>query len=516
MNRPIICLMLILACSLGVVYVQASQAEESTKTEFITRRGDKLYEGDKEFRFLGLAAPTLHQNEGQLRHDFSNRFPDEFEIRDTLVSLQQMGCTATRCFSLSVRHTGDNNVPVYIEGVGQYNEEAFRTLDRVLAICGETNVRLIIPIIDSHSFWGWRGVDEFSGFRGKHGTEFWTDDQLKQDFRDLLDYLVNRRNTVTGKLYKDDPSILAWQLGNELSSYVWDRQLDEEVWMPKVTAWSVEMAAYLKQIDPNHLVMEGGGDKETYFEDPNIDIISEHFYEYWNERYGHETDLAKLVGEVHRWINGRKALIADELGMASKENITNLTDELIATGVTGGLLWSIRPHHRDGGFYYHNENGTRWNSYHWPGFDNGDGHDERYLMDLLWRKAHEIRGFDQPVPIQTEGAPVLLTVSPKAELTWRGVTGARGYTIERAESESGPWAVLAEGVQDAVVIDVSAYESTGRSQTPPLYQDDSVEHGMAYFYRVKVSGGDSESTYSNTESAIINSSETVSNDARGR
>ena len=79
--------------------------------------------------------------------DNSNRFPDEFEIRDTLITIRQMGGTATRCFTLSVRSKGDKqDAPVYIKGIRQYNEEAFRTLDKVLQICNELDIRLIFPL----------------------------------------------------------------------------------------------------------------------------------------------------------------------------------------------------------------------------------------------------------------------------------------------------------------------------------------------------------------------------------
>ena len=185
----------------------------------IVRRGDALYEGDRPFRFLGLAAPNLHQNERQLLPDFSNRFPDEFEIRDVLRTLQQMGARATRCFALSITAPADGGIPVYITGRRTYNEEAFRTLDRVLALCPEYDIRVIVPLIIAQDFVGWRGVDEFAALAGQPGSAFWTDPEVKDDFRDLIRYVLNRRNTVSGLLYRDDPAILAWQLGNEFPSW---------------------------------------------------------------------------------------------------------------------------------------------------------------------------------------------------------------------------------------------------------------------------------------------------------
>ncbi len=454
---------------------------------FITRDGSRLMEGDREFRFLGLAAPNLHQNEGQLAGDWSNRFPDEFEIRDSLATIRQMGGRATRCFSLSIRNPSDSGVPVHVEGIDQYGDEAFQAMDLLLALCHEYDVRLILPLIDSHSFWGWRGVDDFAAFRDKPGTDFWTDNQLKEDFRRLIHSLLHRRNTITGILYKDDPAILAWQTGNELSSYVWDRGLDEETWMPKVTAWTLEMAEYIQSLDENHLVMEGGGNREAYLKDPNIDVISAHYYEYWNKKFGKPYDLAAISSHDIAGIAGLKPVIADELGMAETDNLQALLDEIVSNGTAGGLLWGIRAHRRDGGFYYHNENGTKFNSYHWPGFTNGETYDERKVLKLLREKAYAIRNMQVPPMPPPEGAPLLLPIRSPSEIMWRGCTGAASYDVERSSDGESNWSVVASGVEDVVIPgpEVPRYEHSGQSAPIPIFADPDAPKGEVSHYRVR-------------------------------
>lgn len=126
-------------------------------------------DGNKEFRFFGLCAPNIQANENQLRNDMTNRFPDEFEIRDIFSGIQRVGGLATRTFSLSIYTPEDSLVPAYITARRTYNEEAFKCLDRAIALAHEYNVRLIIPFIASQSFKNIRGVDEFSTFSGKIG-----------------------------------------------------------------------------------------------------------------------------------------------------------------------------------------------------------------------------------------------------------------------------------------------------------------------------------------------------------
>jgi hypothetical protein len=468
---------------------------------FITRKGGALYEGDAPFRFLGLDAPNLFLNEAQLLPDFSNRFPDEFELRDALTSLQQIGARATRTFTLTV-YSAKDAAPVHIRGPRAYNEDAFRTLDKLLALCPEYGIRLIVPFIDSHSFKGIRGMDEFAAFRGKPGPEFFTDAQLKQDYKNLVSDVLNRRNTVSGLLYKDDPAILAWQPANEAMSYFGDRGKPNNEAL--ITDWTLEMAAFIKSVDHNHLVISDDGDGARYLASPDIDILSVHYYEHWDRLSGLSGDIVARLNADAAGAKGRKPLIADEFGMGGTPMLARFMDSLVHGDVAGGLLWGIRSHRRDGGFYYHNESGTVYNSYHWPGFAAGAGSDEQAVLQLLREHAFAIRGLpvpDAPLPL---AAPVLAPVSPMGELRWRGSTGASGYDIERAPSADGPWTVVAENVSDAVVEsgDVMGYEAQWERAplcaAPAHWKDTAAQGKGPFFYRVVGRNGAGKSLYSNT------------------
>lgn len=474
-----------------------SHSDKDKSWPIIIRHGDQLFEGNKPFRFMGLAAPNIQQNESQINIDRSNRFPDEYEIRDILDGIRRVGGKATRTFSLSVYSPDDNEMPVYISGRRQYNEQAFQCLDRVIAICHEYDVRLIIPFIASQTFSGIRGVDEFSAIAGKPKGAFWTDAEQKADFRHLLDFMLNRKNTVNGIYYKNDPAILAWQLGNEFGSYPGDRGLKVEDWSPKILAWSLEMAAYIKKVDPNHLVMEAGGaDRSKLLSDPNIDIISEHLYEYWNKKSGQPWQLTPLAIELYNQCKGKKPLMIDEFGLGSTENMAKLMKTIRQTNIVGGLMWSIRGHRRDGGWYYHNEGGTTVNSFHVPGFSSGYVYEEVRLLDLLRTEAYLIRGIKAPEIEKPAPAPILFVKDEG--FTWRGATGAAFYTIERSESPNGPWTIQANGLEDSVLAEVAKFESSAQSAKPLiLYYDQTKLEGTTYYYRLKGENKTGSSDYSN-------------------
>lgn len=472
---------------------------------FITRKGGVLYEGAVPFRFMGLDAPNLFQNESQLLPNLSNRFPDEFELRDSLDTLRQMGARATRTFTLSI-YSDRDKLPAFILGLGSeetkaYNQEAFQALDRLLALCHEYDVRLIVPFLASQSFRGWRGFDEFAAFRGKEGIQFFRDPQVKQDFKDLIRYVLNRKNTVSGLVYKDDPAILAWQVANEPTVYFPERGKPNDDKL--VTDWTLEMAAYLKSVDANHLVAAAGGDAERYIASPDVDVLSVHYYQYWDKLGGGDGDIAAMLLRDAARFNGRKPLFADEFGLADTQTLARFIGVLFNSEVSGGLLWGMRPHRRDGGFYYHNEPGSGVNSYHWPGFANGAAYDEQMVLRLLRESAFKIRGLAIPDLPPPTPAPVLLPVSPTGELRWRGSTGAAGYDIERSRSKDGPWTVVAADVSDEVVpaADVAGFEAQWDDAPvwapPALWKDSPDRTKGPYYYRVVGKNAAGRTAYSN-------------------
>ena len=103
---------------------------------FVRRDGDVLRDGDREFRFLSFNIPNLHYVEDDMRFEqgMPFRLPDAFEIDDALGTIEQMGGQVVRMYALSVKKPDDPpDLPRYILGPGQFNEQAFVALDQVIA-----------------------------------------------------------------------------------------------------------------------------------------------------------------------------------------------------------------------------------------------------------------------------------------------------------------------------------------------------------------------------------------------
>jgi hypothetical protein len=291
---------------------------------------------------------------------------------------------------------------------------------------------------------------------------------------------LSRKNTITGVAYKDDKAILAWQFGNEMQD--------------ATDAWVAEMAAFIKSLDPNHLVAETRSYPSAPFSiDPNVDLYPRHYYpDYKSVQAGWipscREELAKLkkqrplvIGEFGPYVDGR---------MFTRDNVVPKLREFLnflqaEEGVAGALLWSMYFHHRDGGFYWHQifVYPAVW-SYHWPGFPSAEAHREQGILMALREAAFKIQG--QPVtPIPAPEAPEILPVGEVPMLSWRGSAGASGYDIQRAAADGGPWTTIARNISDADV----AYR--------PLYSDETVWAGQCCYYRVIARNASGESKPSN-------------------
>jgi mannan endo-1,4-beta-mannosidase len=462
--------------SFAALFVFTSFCSSAQFKDFITTRGDKLMDGDTEFRFISCNIPNLHYIEDNLPFDGTNpwRLPNSFEIRDALTAIKQMGGKVARIYVFSVKKGNDTSTPYYVEGPGTFNEDAFRTFDTVLQIANEVGVRLIVPFVDNWMWWG--GAKEYAAFRGKQRDDFWTDTEVVGDFKKTIAYAINRTNTVTGVSYKSDKAILAWETGNELVAPF---------------SWTKEIASYIKSLDTNHLVLEGTLSQtisQEELNDPDLDILATHHY--------HDPQASiKYIVQNRALTKGKKPYIVGEFGIVSTEDIQMITDTVIDQGVSGALIWSLRFRDRDGGFYWHYEY-NNYEAYHWPGFSSGDVYDERTVLHLLREKAHEIDGSvvqRLPVPL----APHLLNISDVSKISWQGSTGAETYTLERETYGDTSWTIVGANIDES------------RYQYRPLFDDESAAVGKQYSYRVIAMNESGESEPSNVVGPVEVTSHTT-------
>ena len=450
----------------AVLVLAFSSSASAQFANFITVRADKLMDGNEELRFVSYNIPNLHYIEDNLAFSEPNpwRIADDFEIRDALFSIKQMGGKVTRMYVPSVRKAMDDTAIIrHVLGPGIFNEEAFKAYDEVLEAANQAGVRVIIPFVDN--WWWWGGPKEYAAFRGKTGEEFWTDSLLIADFKKTVAFIINRVNTRTGVPYKKDKAILGWETGNELVCPF---------------SWTKQIAAYIKSLDSVHLVLEGTNRGEVSDEalaDPNIDVLSTH-------HYARPEESLALISAARAKAKNKKPYFVGEFGFIATADIRRIVDTVISEGVSGIMIWSLRGHNRDGGFYYHT------NAYRWPGFPSGSAWDESSVIDLLREKAYQING-RTPEPVPPPEVPRLLPIQTPYKISWQGSTGAAAYLIERRLEDDGLWTVIAPNASDA------------DARYRPLYCDTTAEIGKRYFYRIRAKNASGYSDLSEPMGPVV-------------
>ncbi|HWA72156.1 MAG TPA: cellulase family glycosylhydrolase [Polyangiaceae bacterium] len=161
--------------------------------------------------------------------------------------------------------------PLYNEG-----EDGLPKLDYVMAKAGELGIKIILVL--TNNWYDFGGMDQYLTWYGrKKHHEFYTEPEVKQAFKNWIQHLVTRKNTVNGKLYRDDPAIFSWELGNEPrckgtgpASTGWTTQT--------LVTWADEMSSYIKSLDSNHMVsvgdegfLNGGGEHWAYKANDGVD-----------------------------------------------------------------------------------------------------------------------------------------------------------------------------------------------------------------------------------------------------
>ncbi|KAI3450975.1 hypothetical protein Pfo_007640 [Paulownia fortunei] len=137
---------------------------------------------------------------------------------------------------------------------GSYNEQMFKGLDFVVAEARRYGIKLILSLANNYeSFGGKKQYVNWARSRGQYLTsddDFFRNSVVKGFYKNHIRTVLNRYNTITGDVYKNDPTIMAWELMNE-------PRCTSDPSGRTIQAWIMEMASYVKSIDRNHLLEAG-------------------------------------------------------------------------------------------------------------------------------------------------------------------------------------------------------------------------------------------------------------------
>jgi mannan endo-1,4-beta-mannosidase len=257
----------IVACTALAGSLAAGVPAAATPAQpFVTRSGAQLTLAGHEFRFAGTNNYYLFYQSQQMVDDvFSRAGTAGFTVLRTwgwsdIGALDGTGSVGNKPNGVYFQYW-DGTGPAYNDGT-----DGLARLDYVIWKAGQSGIRLIIPFTNNWSDFG--GMDQYVAWAGlTHHDDFYTDPTIRAWYQSYIAHLLNHVNPLTGLAYRNDPTVMAWELANEPRCGGSGRYpASTTCTTATITSWVGDMSRYIKGIDHHHLV--GTGDEGFYCTDP--------------------------------------------------------------------------------------------------------------------------------------------------------------------------------------------------------------------------------------------------------
>jgi mannan endo-1,4-beta-mannosidase len=311
----------------------AVQSPPSTAVGWVTRSGTSLFENGQPFRFRGLNLYNIN-GDGDCG----------FAIPNLGDELDAVSASATVVRGWFFQYLATDHA----SGARDWSK-----FDSTLAKLRNHGMHVVVTLGDE---WGAcegarsRGPLTIDWYRsGYRSTPYSAN--VRASYRDWVAEVVRR--------YRDDPTILAWQLMNEATA-VSDSSLscpDQDAAAAALQGWAQDVSAMIKQIDPNHLISVGtsgatqcGTTGQRYaalHRFPTVDLCESHDYS------APQVSFPQYVAfEISACHSLNKPIFAGEVGVRGSDVGCSLTaragylsDKIaaqMAAGMVGELAWAWR------------------------------------------------------------------------------------------------------------------------------------------------------------------------------
>jgi mannan endo-1,4-beta-mannosidase len=252
-------------------------------------------------------------------------------LRDLGINNLRVLGAVEECATRSALHPAIQTAP------GVYNEDPLQGLDRLIAEAGQREMKLVIFL---NNYWDWSGgMPQYLAWANGGAaptldtttwpeynrilSTFYTNAAAQVLYRRYIAMLLERTNTITGRKYRDEPAIMAWELANEPRPG--EREGDNDAVFGAFLAWVESTSAYLHSLDPHHLVTTGSeGNMGCLNTDENfrrvhaVPGIDYAVFHLWPNNWGwyKRADFAATIGptlEKARDYTARHLAVADAL-----------------------------------------------------------------------------------------------------------------------------------------------------------------------------------------------------------
>ncbi len=220
-------------------------------SRFVTARDGKFWLEGESYYFVGA---NFWQG---MNLGMDGEGGDRVRLVAELDRLQQLGVTNLRIMASSEGPDTEpyRMRPALMTAPGDYNQAVLDGLDYMLAQMDERGMQAVMVLTN---YWHWSGgmaqyvswqdgtAIPYPGDWGAfmdYSAQFYDCRECQAWYRGHIAMLINHTNPYTGLVYRDDPTIFSWELANEPRRYPLE--------------WINDTAAYIKSLDPNHMVTTG-------------------------------------------------------------------------------------------------------------------------------------------------------------------------------------------------------------------------------------------------------------------
>lgn len=332
----------------AALLIAACNTHNST-TPFITAQGTKLIKEGAPYNYIGTnlwyASILGSTGEGGDRE----RLCKELDL------LKSIGVENLRILAGPDAGSALANPakPYLQQAPGVLNDTLLAGLDYTIA---ELEKRDMHAVIYLNNAWDWSGGYGFylkecgygdspnANIEGgydryvDYSAQFSRCEEAQQLYYKFIEQIVSRKNSITGRYYKDEPAIMSWQLCNEPRPFARDNK-------EQFAGWIAKAAALIKSIDSNHLVSTGSegiigceADEalcERIHSDSNIDYLTIHIWPAnwgWASRRAPDSGIDNACQKSVEYIEKHiamahrigKPLVIEEFGYPRKDNISGL------------------------------------------------------------------------------------------------------------------------------------------------------------------------------------------------
>lgn len=324
-------------------------------TAFVRAEGGELRLCDEVFRFGGSNNYYMH-------------YGSEAMIDDVIDRATQMDLRVLRVWGFL---DGENDKGVDMQpALGVYAESGFRRLDYTVMRASEAGIRLVIPLVNNWDDFG--GMNQYVRWvdSASEHDDFYRDEEIRAAYKAYVAHVLGRVNSYTGVAYRDDPTIMTWELANE-------PRCQSDPTGATLLAWADEMSAHIRSLDDHHLIALGdegffrrsdaagwlddgsqGVDWDAVVRLPTIDYGTFHMYpDHWGWDDAAGTGLMWIQQHLDAARDAGKPVVLEEFGVSAagphdRDTAYRLwTDAVADGGATGSSFWLLTGIDHDGTLY---------------------------------------------------------------------------------------------------------------------------------------------------------------------